>query len=147
MTSDGSTLQTTIPEECNEGNYMDLNGPNNQHRFIDYTVDYSFERLNSHDKTNEFDFKWFRFNLENETANRMLERNDVSDLIMKEKVCVVCLCSEFEQFVASTNRLFCKLLFYSSRVERAKDYCRAGWQEFFSHEILDMKKHPIIFSF
>ena len=78
---------TTIPEECKEGNYMDLNGSNNQHRFIDYTVDYTYEPLNSHDKTKKFDFQWFRFNSAKST--RMLERNDVSDLVMKEKVCLI----------------------------------------------------------
>ena len=80
-------MDNNLPEECKTGNYMDLKGPDNKHRFIDYTVDFSFDRLDSHDRTEEFDFKWFRFNLE-EKATRMLERNDVSDLIMKEKVCV-----------------------------------------------------------
>ena len=79
-------MDNNIPEECKAGNYMDLKGPDNKHRFIDYTVDFSFDRLNSHDRTEEFDFKWFRFNLEKK-ATRMLQRNDISDLIMKEKVC------------------------------------------------------------
>lgn len=86
----GCTIKTSpaeIAEECKDGNYLDLSGPENQHRHIDYRVDYAFTPLKSHDKKEEFDFKWFRFNV-NDTATRMLERREVSDLFMKEKVCV-----------------------------------------------------------
>ena len=85
-----------MPEECKDGSYMNLIGEDHQHRYINYEVDDSFKQFESHDKTKEFDFEWFRFNLKK--ATQMLELNDVSDLIMKNKVCLKmyfrsCVCS------------------------------------------------------
>ena len=77
-----------VPAECKDGGHRNLVGAANQHRHIGFELkEAALTVLPTNDRTEEFDFKWFRFNLEKK-ATRMLQRNDVSDLIMKEKVCV-----------------------------------------------------------
>lgn len=82
-------LKENTPPECIDGNYRNLVGKDHEHRHLDFATkspQFLYFQRGIHDRTDAFDFKWFRFTHTKTTQSRMLERTEIPQKVRGHKV-------------------------------------------------------------
>ena len=99
-----------IPEECTNGNYRELIGPNHEHRYFNYS---STTLMKVNENTRDYSVgydNWFRFRLAGK-ATRMLERNELEQDVSG----VVGVCISFDSSTLSYGSILVSRVLFMPR--------------------------------